>query len=109
MTQTRAFVALVTTPVEDARSIAIALVEGELAACVNIVPLVQSVYHWKGKIESDEEALLIVKTTEAAMPALTKRLDEIHPYDTFELISLEIDDGSRPYLDWILESVPRRS
>jgi len=105
VTQPRPMVSLVTAPVAQAQSIATALVEGEMAACVNVVQLVHSVYRWQGKVERDEEALLVVKTTDAAIPALTELLDEIHPYDTFELISLGIEGGNQPYLDWILESV----
>jgi periplasmic divalent cation tolerance protein len=101
----RTVVSLITAPTDKARSIADVIVEGELAACVNIVPLVQSVYRWEGKIESDDESLLVVKTTEAAIPDLRARLDEVHPYDNFELITLNIEGGNQPYIDWIRDSV----
>jgi periplasmic divalent cation tolerance protein len=81
------------------------IVERKLAACVNIVALVQSVYRWKGNVEQDEEALLIVKTTHGALARLDELLSNIHPYDTFELVALEIVAGSPSYLEWIADSV----
>jgi periplasmic divalent cation tolerance protein len=101
----RPVVCLVTTPPDQARPIAEALVGRELAACVNIVAAVQSVYRWKGAVEHDEEALLVVKTTQAAVPALDAALRELHPYDTFELVALGVAGGSADYLAWIGDSV----
>lgn len=100
-------VCLVTTPPDQARAIATALVERELAACVNIVAAVQSVYRWKGAVEQDEESLLVIKTTRHAVAALDEALGELHPYETFELVALDVSDGSRGYLDWIGASVAR--
>jgi periplasmic divalent cation tolerance protein len=107
MQATDAVVCLVTTPQADARSIASAAIDKKLAACVNIVPLVHSLYWWDGKVEQDDEALLLVKTTRAAVSELDDLLRTIHPYDTFELIALDIVAGSHPYLDWIGGSVGR--
>ncbi|HWC25378.1 MAG TPA: divalent-cation tolerance protein CutA [Solirubrobacteraceae bacterium] len=98
-------VCLVTAPPERARPIADALVERELVACVNVLPAVQSVYRWKGAVEHDEEALLVVKTTRNALDALSDALAELHPYETFELVALDVAGGSRDYLDWITASV----
>ncbi len=98
-------VCLVTTPPDRARPIAEALVERELVACVNIVASVQSVYRWKGAVEHDEESLLVVKTTRDAIGALDEALAELHPYDTFELVAVDVAGGSSHYLDWISESV----
>lgn len=98
-------VCLVTAPQADASSIASTLVERRLAACVNVAPQVHSTYRWEGKIEQDDEALLIVKTTRAAVTAIDELLREIHPYDTFELVALDIAGGSHSYLAWIAESV----
>jgi periplasmic divalent cation tolerance protein len=103
-----AVVCLVTTPPSVAAPIAHAIVEHGLAACVNVVPLVRSVYRWEGELKDDEEALLVVKTTRPSVPELDSLLREIHPYDTYELVSLEIADGSLPYLEWIADSVARR-
>lgn len=98
-------VCLVTTPPERAREIAGALVERELAACVNIIAAVRSVYRWKGTVEDDEESLLVVKTARAALPGVEAALRELHPYETFELVALEIAAGSSAYLAWIGDSV----
>jgi len=100
-------VCLVTTPPDEARRIAGALVERELVACVNIVAAVQSVYRWKGAVEHDEESLLVIKTTRGAIEPLTAALRELHPYETFELVALDVAGGAPDYLDWISESVAR--
>jgi len=100
-----AVVCLVTTPPDRARPIAEALVARELAACVNVVAHVGSVYRWKGAVEHDDEALLVIKTTRAAVPALDAALRELHPYETFELVALDVAGGSADYLAWIGASV----
>jgi periplasmic divalent cation tolerance protein len=81
------------------------MIERELAACVNILPAVRSVYRWEGKVQDEREALLIIKTTRAFVSQLDELLREIHPYDTFELVALDVVAGSHPYLDWIASSV----
>ena len=98
-------VCLVTAPPDRAREIAEALVERRLVACVNVVPLVHSVYRWQGAVEHDDEALLVVKTTRAAVASLKDVLGELHPYENFELVALPVQDGARAYLDWIADSV----
>lgn len=100
-------VCLVTTPPDHAGRIAAALVERELVACVNIVAGVRSVYRWKGAVEHDEESLLVLKTTRDAVAALDEALGELHPYETFELVALDVTGGSADYLDWIGQSVAR--
>jgi periplasmic divalent cation tolerance protein len=100
-----AVVCLVTTPRADAQRIASAVIDGKLAACVNIVPLVQSVYWWKDKVEQDDEALLLLKTTRGAVSQLDELLQAIHPYESFELVAFDVVAGSRPYLDWIAKSI----
>ncbi len=100
-----AVVCLVTTPPDQALAIAEALVGRELVACVNIVARVQSVYRWKGAVEHDDEALLVMKTTRDALAPLTAAVGELHPYETFELVALDIDAGAPAYLDWIADSV----
>jgi periplasmic divalent cation tolerance protein len=95
-------VCLVTTPSEEAAAkIARALVEESLAACVNIVPAVRSIYRWQGKIEDDAEALMVIKTRRARFPALEARVRELHSYTTPEIIALPLDAGSEPYLSWL--------
>jgi len=90
---------------EEARKIAHALVERRLAACVNIVPGVESAYRWQGKVETAAEWLLVMKTTAAAFPALSKALRELHSYDVPECLMLTVEDGDAAYLEWIGESV----
>jgi periplasmic divalent cation tolerance protein len=98
-------VCLVTSPPGKAREIAAALVESRLVACVNIVPLVESVYWWDGTVEHDEEALLVIKTTRAAVAPTIEALRAVHPYENFELVALDIAAGSPPYLRWIADAV----
>lgn len=100
-----AVVCLVTTPVDHADRIARALVDARVAACVNVVPAVRSVYRWEGEVQQDEEALLLVKTTTDRVDALDAQLDGLHPYDTYELVALDVTGGSAAYLDWIAASV----
>jgi periplasmic divalent cation tolerance protein len=100
-----AVVCLVTAPLDSAHTIAATMIERRLAACVNVVPLVQSVYRWKGKVEHDAEALLVLKTMRPAVPRLDALLREIHPYELFELLALDVVAGSHPYLDWIANSL----
>lgn len=100
-----AVVCLVTTPTDDSDRVASAILERELAACVNVVEAMRSLYHWEGKLQDEREALLIVKTTRAAVAPLDDLLRQIHPYDTFELIALDVGAGSEPYLRWIADSV----
>jgi periplasmic divalent cation tolerance protein len=103
---TGAVVCLVTAPPDKAEEIARAILEPRLAACVNIVPAVRSLYWWEGEITGDDEALLVIKTTRDAVAPLRAALDSAHPYDTFELVALDIADGNPPYLRWIAETVP---
>jgi periplasmic divalent cation tolerance protein len=98
-------VGLITAPVDRAAAIARAIVERRLAACVNIVHDVRSIYWWDGAVQDDTESLLVVKTTSAMVPALNEALVDLHPYDTFELVVLDITDGNPPYLEWIGASI----
>jgi periplasmic divalent cation tolerance protein len=90
---------------EEARKIATALVERRLAACVNIIPQVTSIYRWQGKVEESGEWLLIVKTTAEAFANVQAAIAQLHSYEVPECIALAIDDGSPNYLKWIGESV----
>ncbi len=90
---------------EEARKIARHLVERQLAACVNIVPQIESVYRWQGKVEEAREWLLLIKTTSERFPAVRDALVELHSYDVPECIAIAAEDGSAGYLDWIGESV----
>ena len=90
---------------DEARKIARALVERRLGACVNIVPQIESVYRWEGKVEEAQEVLLIIKTTAAAFERVRDAIRELHSYDLPECICVSIEDGSPEYLKWIGESV----
>jgi periplasmic divalent cation tolerance protein len=89
----------------EAEKVARALVERRLAACVNILPQVHSVYRWQGTVEDAAEVLLIIKTTAAQFPAVRDAIRELHSYDVPECICLPITDGSLDYLRWLTESV----
>jgi periplasmic divalent cation tolerance protein len=90
---------------EEARKLARHLVERRLAACVNIVPQVQSIYRWKGKVEEASEWLLLIKTTEAAFDQVRHAIADLHSYDVPECICVVIEDGAPDYLLWIGDSV----
>jgi len=90
---------------EEARRIAQELVEWRLAACVNIVPQIESVYRWQGEVETATEWLLIVKTTADAFDQLRDAIAKLHSYDVPECIEIAIEDGSAAYLEWIAGSV----
>ncbi|NBC15259.1 MAG: divalent cation tolerance protein CutA [Gammaproteobacteria bacterium] len=84
-----------------AESLAGALVQAGLAACATMLPGAVSIYSWQGRIERDSEALLMIKTTAARLPALTERIRQLHPYDVPEVIAHPITAGHDSYLDWV--------
>jgi len=90
---------------EEAQKIAQALVERRLAACVNVVPRIRSIYRWQDKVEDAEEWLLVIKTTGAAFGRVRDAIAELHSYELPECICVGIEDGSAEYLKWIAESV----
>ncbi len=98
---------ITTSSFDEAVTIARTLVEEKLAACVNIVPEVLSFYWWEGKLQEDKEALMIVKTTASAFPALEAKVRELHSYTVPEIIALPIKAGYKGYLDWVAGSVLR--
>jgi len=100
------YIFLVTVPnIEEGKKIANILVESRVAACINIIPNVFSIYRWKGNIERENEQLLIIKTTEKNSDLLIQKVGEIHSYSNPECIAFKIEKGSEKYLDWINEVV----
>ncbi len=98
-------IVFVTTPNNgEAARIAEALVSERLAACVNIVAAVESVYRWEGKVTRDSEALMIIKTTEERYFELESRVKELHSYSAPEVVALRIERGSEQYLNWLRDS-----
>jgi periplasmic divalent cation tolerance protein len=95
-------VVLATAPdAEVGGRLAQALVGEKLAACVNLVAGVRSIYRWQGKVQDDAEVLLVIKTTEARLPALCARVRALHPYELPELLALPAVGGSADYLAWV--------
>ena len=90
---------------EDARRIASTLVERRLAACVNIVPQIESVYRWEGAVQQSVEWLLVIKTTREAFAQVRDAIKELHSYDLPECIAVVIDEGTPEYLRWIGDEV----
>jgi periplasmic divalent cation tolerance protein len=94
---------LMTAPdAETGRRIARALVEERLAACVNVVPGVTSIYRWKGAVEEAAEVMLVAKTRAERAAALAARVRALHPYELPEVVALPVTDGSRAYLRWVV-------
>jgi periplasmic divalent cation tolerance protein len=97
---------LVTAATEkEAAQIAQALVEREEAACVNVVPMIRSIYRWKGKIWNEAEQMLIIKTTARALEDVKRTVKELHSYELPEILAVSVADGEASALDWIGASV----
>lgn len=105
MADPAALLVLITCPPEAASALAGALVEARLAACVNLLPGIESVYRWQGAVERSAETLLIAKTTPAAYSALEARVRELHPYELPEIVAVDIAAGLPAYLHWLAASV----
>jgi periplasmic divalent cation tolerance protein len=90
---------------EEASHLARTLVEERLAACATLIPAVQSVYHWQGKVESATETLLLLKTAPDQLAALEARLHQLHSYQTPEFLVLGVEAASQPYLEWLQASL----
>jgi periplasmic divalent cation tolerance protein len=100
------FLAWVTAPdTKTARKLAQVILQKHLAACVNIVPKLESHYWWQGKLEKSAEVLLLIKTTKAKLPLVEKTILAHHPYDTPEFIVTPLPHGNERYCDWLRESV----
>lgn len=97
--------ALVTCPPAAAEGLAAALVETRVAACVNLVPGLRSIYRWQDAVQRDDESLLLIKTSAAQFEALKAEVLQRHPYELPEIIAVKVDAGHAPYLDWIARSL----
>jgi periplasmic divalent cation tolerance protein len=105
MIETDYVIVMTTMPADgDPAGLARALVDARLAACVNILAPMASVYRWEGRIEEEREQQLIIKTSRTRLAALWDQLRELHPYDVPEFIVLPIVDGNDAYLRWVGES-----
>jgi periplasmic divalent cation tolerance protein len=105
MTDTQHVLILTTLPADaDAAAFASALVEARLAACVNVLPAMESIYRWEGAVERETERQIVLKTSTDRTDALWERVRELHPYDVPEFIVLPIVDGNDAYLRWIGDS-----
>ena len=110
MPNTDVVAVLVTAPGrEPALALARQMVEESLAACANVIPNVTSIFRWKGEVSEEEEVLLILKTCAGTVPALTARVAELHTYEVPEVLSLRVEDGFGPYLDWVVECTSTES
>jgi periplasmic divalent cation tolerance protein len=89
---------------EQAATIGRALVGERLAACVNIVGPIRSIYRWQGEVQNDSEYLMLIKTRASLVSKIERRVRELHSYEVPEVIALLISGGSKPYLDWLLDS-----
>ena|ERR1035438_2076778 len=90
---------------DEANRLARTLVEERLAACATLIPAVQSIYHWQGKVESATETLLLLKTGPDQLAALEARLHQLHSYQTPEFLVLGVEAASHPYLEWLQASL----
>jgi len=88
--------------IQDARKIAHTLVEEQIVACANIIPKIESVYRWKGKIENDDECIIIAKTADSNIKKTIQRIKELHKYELPDIIVLPIIGGLKDYLDYIV-------
>lgn len=90
---------------EEAKNIAAALVRSKLAACVNIFDNMNSIYFWEGKVQDDQEVVMIAKTTRAHVPGLIEKVNSMHSYECPCIVALPVVDGHKPFLDWITREV----
>ena len=104
--QKNIFIVLVTAPdLKCARRLARAALQARLAACVNLLPKIESHYWWQGKLESGNEVLMLFKTTRFGMAALEKLIVALHPYDTPEFLAFPLSQGNKRYCRWVIDSV----
>jgi len=97
---------LSTTPnIEEAKNIAKILIEKKLAACINIIPKIISIYEWENSIQNDAEAMMIIKTSDEMAEKAKNTILELHSYTLPEVIFLDVNDGNQDYINWVLNQV----
>jgi len=107
MNSKQLIIVLTTVPTKDkASELGSELVKARLAACVNIIPAIESIYHWKGNIQKDNEVLLLIKTTKDLFSALKEKILGLHPYEVPEIISVDVSDVFDKYGDWVVKLRP---
>jgi len=89
----------------EAKKIGKTLVESRLAACVNIIDNMNSIYRWEGQLQDDQETVMIAKTTDARVPELIEKVKSVHSYDCPCIVCIPIENGNRAFLDWIISEV----
>lgn len=104
MTDFRLCLVIVPDP-DTARKIADNIVKSKLCACVNLVPGLESIFWWQGKVETSNEVLLLIKTQQSQVEALDTRVRELHPYAVYEFIALPLLYGNADYLSWVKDSI----
>ncbi len=88
-----------------AKTIAAELINDKIAACVNIIPAVTSIYKWQGKIECTEEVQMLIKSQQPFFEQVNRKINQLHPYETPEMIALNIQQGDKHYINWIADSM----
>jgi len=101
------FIYMTAVSLDEAKRIGRELVSNKLAACVNILPQMQSIYVWEGKLQEDAEVVMIAKTTAANTAELIAKVKSLHSYDVPCIVSLAVEEGYPPFLDWIAASVEK--
>ena len=105
MTETEYVIVMTTLPADaDGVAFARVLIDARLAACVNLLPVMDSVYRWEGKVDQERERQLVIKTSRLSLAALWERVRDLHPYEIPEFIVLPIVDGNDAYLQWVGQS-----
>lgn len=92
---------ITTSGLIESKKIAKMLLEEKLAACINIIPTVESIYLWKGKIEEDSESIMVVKTRSELVENVIKKVEEVHSYEIPCVLEITLNKGSKPYLKWM--------
>ena len=93
---------------EEAKAIAHILIAKKLAACCNIMPSINSIYYWKGRVEESDESMMLIKTTQKKYDQLEKEIKMIHSYSVPEIIATKLETGSAAYIDWIIECLDKQ-